>query len=84
MDQAPGDLAASALILLLLQGVDQVDRREEANALLVVFDGLHAERGGEMGLARARRTRGILPNITTSMDGSFIDITLVTVRTLRS
>src|SRR6185437_16362840 len=54
MNQATGDLAASPLILLLLQGVDQIDGREEADALLVVFDGLHAERGGQMGLARAR------------------------------
>jgi hypothetical protein len=80
MNQTTGELAASPLILFLLQGVDQIDGREEANALLVVFDGLHAERGGEMGLACAWRTRGILPNITTPMGGSFIGITLATVR----
>src|SRR5580658_3871869 len=36
MDKARGDVAASPLILLLLQGVDEVDRREEPDALLVM------------------------------------------------
>jgi hypothetical protein len=49
--------------------------------------GLHrldTERDAEMRLAGAGRTRGILPNITTPMGGSFIGITLATVRASRS
>jgi hypothetical protein len=43
-----------------------------------------AEPKREMGLAGAARTRGILPNITTPMGGSFIGITLAMVRAWRS
>jgi hypothetical protein len=37
-----------------------------------------------MRIAVTRRSRGILPNITTPKGGSFIGITLVTVRAWRS
>jgi hypothetical protein len=50
----------------------------------MVFNRLHAERCGNVALAGARRTGGILPNITTPMGGSFIGITLATVRAWRS
>jgi hypothetical protein len=43
-----------------------------------------AEPQREMGLASGARTRGILPNITTPMGGSFIGITLAMVRAWRS
>jgi hypothetical protein len=43
-----------------------------------------AEGSAEMRFSRAGRTRGILPNITTPMGGSFIGITLATVRASRS
>ena len=36
----------------------------------MMLDGLHAERGGDVGFARARRSRDILPGITT-LKGEF-------------
>jgi hypothetical protein len=50
----------------------------------MVLDRLNADRRGDMGLPGSWRSRGILPNITTLMGGSFIGITLATVRALRS
>src|ERR1700722_18950760 len=50
----PGrDLARFALKLLLFKSVDQFNGGEEADALAMVFDGLDADRSGEMRLARA-------------------------------
>jgi hypothetical protein len=46
--------------------------------------GRQAEPERDVGLAGAARTRGILPNITTPMGGSFIGITLAMVRAWRS
>src|ERR1700722_7299592 len=48
-----GDLAWFALKLLLFKSVDEFDRGEEPDALAVVLDGLDADCGGEMRLARA-------------------------------
>lgn len=49
-----GDLSRLALRLLLLKRVDQFDRREEPHSLVVMLNGLNAERGGNVRLARAR------------------------------
>src|ERR1700685_228885 len=47
------DLARFALKLLLFESVDEFDGGEEADALAMMLDGLDADRGGEMRLARA-------------------------------
>src|SRR5882757_6747726 len=47
------DLAGSALKLLLFESVDEFDGGKEPYALAVMLDGLDADRGGEMRLARA-------------------------------
>jgi hypothetical protein len=47
------DLAGFALKLLLFESVDEFDGGEEPDALAVMLDGLDADRGGEMRLARA-------------------------------
>ena len=52
--EALGDLPGLALRLLLLERVDELDRGEEADLLSMVLDGLDAERGRDMRLARAR------------------------------
>lgn len=70
MDQAAGDLPGLSLSLFLLQSIDQLDGGEEADALFVMLDGLHAKRGGDVGFTRARRSRDILPGITT-LKGEF-------------
>src|ERR1700719_3977681 len=50
----PGrDLARFALKLLFFESVDEFDGGEEPYALAVMLDGLDADRGGEMRLARA-------------------------------
>src|SRR6202453_1717513 len=48
-----GDLAWFALKLLLFKSVDEFNGGEEADALAMMLDGLDADRGGEMRLARA-------------------------------
>jgi len=53
MDEPSGDLPGSPLGLFLFESVDEFDGGEEANALVVVFDGLDAERRGDVGLAGA-------------------------------
>jgi hypothetical protein len=53
MRQAIGDLTRATLGLLLLQRVDQFDGLEEPNPLVVMLDGLDADRGGNVRLARA-------------------------------
>ena len=45
------DLAGFALKLLLFERVDEIDGGEEADALTMMFDGLDADRSGEMRLA---------------------------------
>jgi hypothetical protein len=52
--EPPGDLSGLSLDLFLFEGVDEFDGREEANPLVVVFDGLDAEGRGDVGFARAR------------------------------
>src|ERR1700722_12628740 len=47
------DLSAFTLKLFLLEGVDEFDGGEEADALAMVLDRLDAERRSEMRLARA-------------------------------
>jgi hypothetical protein len=78
-----GELALSPCPPFGLKPVDQIDGVEEAAAGSGPYAAAR-NRDRQMRLAGTGRTRGILPNITTSMDGSFIDITLATVRTLRS
>src|SRR5450432_2180663 len=51
--EPPCDLAGFPLALLLFEGVDEFDRREEPDALAVMFDGLNADGHGEMRFARA-------------------------------
>ena len=51
--EAPRDLSGLSLKLFLFEGVDELDGGEESDALAVVFDGLDADRGGEMRLAGA-------------------------------
>jgi hypothetical protein len=66
-----------------LQLVDQIDDIEES-ASGTATNARAGNCDGEMTFARAGRTRGILPNITTPMGGSFTGITLATVRAWRS
>jgi hypothetical protein len=66
-----------------LQPLNQIRGASEQNAK-AVFHQRQADRGREVRLPTAGRTRGILPNITTPMGGSFIGITLATVRASRS
>ncbi len=66
-----------------LELVDQIDDIEEPPTGTIADAGA-CDRDGESSLACPGRTRGILPNITTPMGGSFIGITLATVRTWRS
>ena len=53
MNEAIGDLPGSALCLLLIEGIDQFDGREEPNTFAVVLDGLHADGGRQMGFSCA-------------------------------
>ena len=56
LGQAFGDLAGLALGRFLLQGVDQVDGREEADLATVMRDGLNAQGRGGVGLAGSGAT----------------------------
>lgn len=47
--------------LLLLECLDQFDRGEEPHAPVMMLYGLHAQRCGDVGLARPRRSNYILP-----------------------
>ena len=53
MDEAIGDLAGATLCFLLLKNVDQLDGGEEPDPLVMMLDGLDANRGCDMRLARA-------------------------------
>ena len=58
----PGcDLPSLSLALLLFEGVDEFDGGEEPDPLAVMLDGLDADRGGEMRLARAGRDSDMAP-----------------------
>ena len=61
----------------------QCRRRREQHGV-ACHDRLPGDGTGQKGLPRAGRTRGIPPNITTPMGGSFIGITLATVSAWRS
>src|SRR3546814_15178347 len=52
--QADWRSARSALGFFLFEGVDQLDRREEADPLSMMLDGLNAQCRGDMGLAGSR------------------------------
>jgi hypothetical protein len=81
--QRLGKPAAATGGLLLLELIDQIDQVEEPAACTAADDRrCHADT--EVRFAGARRTRGILPNITPPKGGSFIGITLATVRASRS
>ena len=49
-----GDLARLAVSFLVFQRVDELDSGEEPDSEVMVSDCLHADGGGEMGLAGAR------------------------------
>jgi hypothetical protein len=55
LGQAFRGLAGLALGLFLFEGIDQFDGREEADLSAVMFDGLDAEGGGNMGFAGSVR-----------------------------
>jgi hypothetical protein len=57
------ELAGFALKLLLFESVDEFDGGEEPYALAVMLDGLDADRGGEMRLARAGRDSDTAPGV---------------------
>src|SRR5580698_8236893 len=48
VNEAIGDLPGSALLLLLIERIDQFNGREEPNTFAVVLDGLHTDGGCEM------------------------------------
>ena len=50
----PRNLAGLPLALFLFEGVDEFDGGEAPDTLAVMFDGLDADRRGEVRLARAR------------------------------
>src|SRR5690606_25678070 len=54
MDEPICDLPGLALSLFLFQRIDQFNGREEANPLAVMFNGLNAQRCGDVGFAGSR------------------------------
>ena len=48
-------ISPAFLSLFLFESIDQLDGGEEAGTLLVMLDGLHAKRGGDVRLAGTRR-----------------------------
>jgi hypothetical protein len=78
-----GQLGEPLLQLPLRMPSDQCRhqrRRRREQHRVAMPDRLAPECDGQVRLADTGRTRGILPNITTPMGGSFIGITLATVR----
>jgi hypothetical protein len=57
----PRNLAGLPLALFLFEGVDEFDGGEAPDTLAVMFDGLDADRRGEVRLARARRDSDMAP-----------------------
>src|SRR5690242_13613290 len=53
MSEPASDLPRLSLQLLLFEGVDELDRREEANSLAMMLDSLDADSRSEVRLARA-------------------------------
>ena len=70
MGQSPCDLSWLSLKLLLFESVDEFDGREEPDALAMMLDGLDADRGGEMRLARAGRDSDMAPGFWRANRGS--------------
>jgi hypothetical protein len=54
ISEPPSDLPSLPLKLLLFEGVDEFNGREEPDTLAVMLDSLNADGRGEMRLARAR------------------------------
>ena len=54
VSEPAGDLPGLALGLLLLERIDELDGGEDADPLAVLFDGLDAQGGGDVGFACAR------------------------------
>ncbi|MCY1241833.1 hypothetical protein D9M72_547560 [compost metagenome] len=52
MQKLVGNLACMPIGLLHFQSIDQFNRREEANPVTVVFDSLHPDGSGQVGLPR--------------------------------
>jgi hypothetical protein len=67
----------------LFKSVDEFNGGEEADALAMMLDGLDADRGREMRLARAGRTSVILPGVRRLKSGSRIGFTRARVISLR-
>ena len=63
MGEPRRELAGFALKLLLFESVDEFDGGEEADALVVMLDGLDADRRGEMRLPRAGRDSDMAPGV---------------------
>ena len=61
VSQAMGHLAAFVGQLLLLEQVHEFHRGEEANAAPMMLQRLHANGGGQVRLARSRRSSHIVP-----------------------
>ena len=74
MAEAAGDLAGLSLSLFLFESIDQLDGGEEAGTLLVMLDGLHAKRGGDVRLAGTGRSSVIVPGVWDQRCGSRIHI----------
>ena len=53
MNEPIGDLSGLSSCLFLFARIDQLNRREEPDALPVMFDRLYAQRRGEVAFARA-------------------------------
>ena len=81
VSQATGDLTGSPLHFLLLERIDQFNGREEADAFLMMLDGLHADGSGDVGLAGSRSTDqndvvGLLEEVAAMelTDQRFVDL----------
>ena len=62
MGEARPDLSRLSLKLFLLESVDEFDGGEEPGALAMMFDGLDADRRGEMGTNPTRAAEPELPS----------------------
>ena len=51
VDEAAGDLTGLSQSLLLFEGIDELDGREEADPPVMMLDGVDAESRGDLGLA---------------------------------
>ena len=76
-------LTQAAFALSAGEAVDDIGERREVDAASGPHR-FHTKADRQVSLSGTGRTRGILPNITTPMGGSFTGITLATVRAWRS